>query len=243
MLPQESSSSDQVSEEFIINNDESNIKKQSVEGIPYQKVSKEEKLKKRKEKWENKKEKFKKNKKNKKEVKQEHKKKESDEFFNKMRSDLSPEEFEKLMEENKKKKEMRIQEQRQQKEEMQNKLKLIVEKGITNDSNVCINLDCSFNDKMTDGELVSLSQQIGKCYAAYRKMESPFYFSITSFEGQIEEGLRKFEGFPDKWFMKYTQTHFTQVYEQQLKENKVVYLSADAEEEITDFQNGYVYIM
>ncbi|KAF0973073.1 hypothetical protein FDP41_008737 [Naegleria fowleri] len=236
------------SHESVVNNhhephnDETNNHQQN-QTTTGKKLSKEEKLQKRKERWDNKREKFKNHKKKKKEIKQEQKKKESDEFFEKLREELSKEEFDKLMEENKKKKEARIESQRKQKEEMQRKLQHVMTTGLSNDSNVCINIDCSFNDKMTDVEIVSLAQQIGKCYAAYRKMTSPFYLVATSLDGALYEDMKKFEGFPDKWFMHHSKNHFTQEFEKQYKENKIIYLSADAEEEITEFQNGYVYVI
>ena len=204
---------------------------------------KEDKLKKRKEKWDNKREKFRQHKKHKREVKQEKKKKESDEYFTKLREELSKEEFDKLMQENRQQKGSRVESQRKIKEETKNRLTKVVENGIQNDCNVCVNIDCSFNDKMTDNEIISLAQQLGKCYAAYRKMDNPFYMTFTSLQGNLLDSLKRFEGFPDKWIMKMTEDHFTKEFEQKCQENKVIYLSADAEEEITEFQNGYIYIV
>ncbi|KAG2378569.1 hypothetical protein C9374_008208 [Naegleria lovaniensis] len=242
LAPSETNNDNNSNESVINNNDE---KHQDINNNQQtdKKLSKEEKLQKRKERWDNKREKFKNHKKKKKEIKQEQKKKESDEFFEKLREELSKEEFDKLMEENKKKKEARIESQRKQKEEMHKKLQQVMTNGLSNDSNVCINIDCSFNDKMTDGEIVSLSQQLGKCYAAYRKMSSPFYLTATSLDGALYEDMKKFEGFPEKWLMHHTTNHFTKEFEKQYKENKIIYLSADAEEEITEFQNGYVYVI
>jgi len=125
----------------------------------------------------------------------------------------------------------------------QNRMREVYQKGTSHAVSVIV--DCSFNDKMTPREIVSMSQQLMFCYSANGKMEKsdqPMFLSFTSLKGALLEAMKKFGGFP-KWIVDHTPEHFTERFSEELANQKIVYLSADAEEEVTSLEPGCMYVL
>jgi len=112
------------------------------------------------------------------------------------------------------------------------------------ENNVSIIVDCSFNSMMTPREIVSMSQQLMFCYSLNSKIETkkPFFLSFTSLEGALREATMKVSGFSN-WIVDHTEQHFTERFSDMYKANKIIYLSADADEELTHLQQGTMYVL
>ena len=180
---------------------------------------------------------------------------------------------------------------RQYKQQKQSCLRQVYEQQGT-ESSVSVIIDCSFNDKMTPRELVSMSQQLMICYSInasladqhiassssflslneeeenreenggicgenekqfQKKVEVqpltdkekklPFYLSFTSLQSALFTGMHKFGGFPHHWIIDQTSKHFTEHFSREFANKKLVYLSADADEEVTELEVGTMYIL
>lgn len=55
------------------------------------------------------------------------------------------------------------------------------------DSQVCVVIDCGFDDKMVDGERVSLAQQLTRCYSENRRATRPVRLVLSNFSGKLKE--------------------------------------------------------
>lgn len=113
-------------------------------------------------------------------------------------------------------------------------------------TDVTVIMDCDFDDLMNDKEIVSLSNQITRCYSAMRHSTHKLELTISSFNRRLRE---RFEGsLPDyaKWrdieFM--TNTSLDEIIPNESgKRSQYVYLTADTDEELTELQSGVKYIV
>jgi tRNA (guanine9-N1)-methyltransferase len=85
-------------------------------------------------------------------------------------------------------------------------------------------IDCEWGDKMTDKELLSLTQQIMYSYSSVKSSEKPVRLWVTGASDKQRDLFRKLPG-SDTWYMVFTQKSF-----QDLGLENVVYLTADAED-------------
>lgn len=113
-------------------------------------------------------------------------------------------------------------------------------------TNVEVVMDCDFDDLMSDKEIVSLSNQITRCYSAMRHSTHEVPLTVTSFNKRLRE---RFENtLPDH--SKWKNIRFegdTSLNEFILKRgyepSKITYLTADTENELEELKGGETYII
>ncbi|PVH16940.1 uncharacterized protein CXQ87_004498 [Candidozyma duobushaemuli] len=113
-------------------------------------------------------------------------------------------------------------------------------------TNVEVVMDCDFDDLMSDKEIVSLSNQITRCYSAMRHSTHEVPLTITSFNKRLRE---RFENtLPDhsKWKnIKFegdaSLSDF--ISKKGYEPSKVTYLTADTENELEELTVGETYII
>lgn len=66
-------------------------------------------------------------------------------------------------------------------------------------------LDCAFDDKMKDGERVSLAGQITRSYSENKNSRFRTHLAVSSFEGKLRE---RFDGILNKNYTHWKHTHF-----------------------------------
>lgn len=109
---------------------------------------------------------------------------------------------------------------------------------------IAVIIDCAFNHLQTEAEINSLGQQLMLCYAANTKNpENPFYLSLTGINGALETKMNTFGGFPQQWLCHISDKHFTEAFPEEYKQQNIVYLSPDSDNVITEFQQGYMYVI
>lgn len=113
-------------------------------------------------------------------------------------------------------------------------------------SGVRIIMDCEFDELMSDKEIVSMSNQITRCYSAKRHADYEVELVISSFNKRLRERFHK------------SVLDFTNWQNMNFKENdtlaellpaskeeldKYVYLTADTENELESLDEGHTYII
>lgn len=103
-------------------------------------------------------------------------------------------------------------------------------------------LDMSFGNMMKEQEINSLGSQLMFAYAANLRARSPFCLWLTGLEegGEMEEALGRICG-TDRWLIRRT----TKCYVEQFHDRKedLVYLTADAKEEVHELDEKKIYIV
>ncbi|KAG1700116.1 hypothetical protein DVH05_011928 [Phytophthora capsici] len=100
-------------------------------------------------------------------------------------------------------------------------------------------IDCQFEEKMTEKEKKSLSQQIMFSYGVNRRSRTPMNAFITSLHGNIRENLEKISGFHE-W---QAFTGSSKSYLELFNKDCLVYLTADSPNTITKLSRDKVYII
>ncbi|KAH7479310.1 hypothetical protein PRIC1_009142 [Phytophthora ramorum] len=100
-------------------------------------------------------------------------------------------------------------------------------------------IDCEFEEKMTEKEKKSLSQQIMFSYGVNRRSRTPMNACITSLHGDIRKNLEKISGFHE-W---QAFSGSTKSYMELFKKESLVYLTADSPNTITKLSRDKVYII
>ncbi|POM69072.1 RNA (guanine-9-)-methyltransferase domain containing hypothetical protein [Phytophthora palmivora] len=100
-------------------------------------------------------------------------------------------------------------------------------------------IDCAFEDKMTEKEKKSLSQQIMFSYGVNRRSRTPMNAYITSLHGDIRKNLEKISGFHE-W---QAFTGSSKSYMDLFKKDSLVYLTADSPNTISKLSRDKVYII
>ncbi|CAI5704712.1 unnamed protein product [Peronospora effusa] len=100
-------------------------------------------------------------------------------------------------------------------------------------------IDCEFEEKMTEKEKKSLSQQIMFAYGVNRRSRMPLNAYITSLHGDIQQNLEKISGFHE-W---QAFTGSSKSYMDIFKKESLVYLTADSPTTITKLSHDKVYII
>ncbi|KAI9995804.1 hypothetical protein PInf_012872 [Phytophthora infestans] len=100
-------------------------------------------------------------------------------------------------------------------------------------------IDCEFEEKMTDKEKKSLSQQIMFSYGVNRKSRTPMNVYITSLHGDTRNNLENICGFHE--WLAFTES--SKSYMDFFKKESLVYLTADSPNIITKLSRDKVYII
>lgn len=102
-------------------------------------------------------------------------------------------------------------------------------------------IDCEWESWLTDKELKSLSQQILFCYGLNKEAPAPCRLVLSGVQedGKIDTNLLKLSGFKDWQGFRCESEDYMALYEPQ----KLIYLSADADEVLTELEQDKVYII
>ena len=112
---------------------------------------------------------------------------------------------------------------------------------------VHIVIDCSFDPLMNDKEIMSLSNQITRCYSAMRHCTYNLGLSVTSFDQRLkhrfETAIFQYVQWLDILF--YSQSFFqnANLHLDADLLDKFVYLTADTDEVVESLDPGYTYII
>lgn len=110
-------------------------------------------------------------------------------------------------------------------------------------SGITILLDCAFDDLMNDKEIVSTSNQITRAYSANRRADHYADIKVTSFNKRLKQ---RFEGaLADSNYPAWTNFEFLD-HEDMLHQedkSKLVYLTADTDEQLETLEPGMTYIV
>ncbi|KAK7203533.1 hypothetical protein BZA70DRAFT_67105 [Myxozyma melibiosi] len=109
---------------------------------------------------------------------------------------------------------------------------------------ITIVLDCGFDQLMTEKEQMSLSLQVVRCYSENRRAMRPCSLKVTSFGGSL---LERFEG-PNKgqyksWKNITFENGDYKVPEDEEERSRMVYLSSDSDETLTELEDNMTYII
>ncbi|KTW31563.1 hypothetical protein T552_00201 [Pneumocystis carinii B80] len=113
-------------------------------------------------------------------------------------------------------------------------------------SGIKVIIDCSFDDKMIDKEIVSLSSQLTRCYSDNRRCTYPVELYVTSFGGRLAERMktvlksqymswRGIEFFDESYDSLYGKEGF--------RKEDFIYLTADSENTIHELNENKIYII
>ncbi|RKP08736.1 tRNA methyltransferase TRMD/TRM10-type domain-containing protein, partial [Thamnocephalis sphaerospora] len=107
---------------------------------------------------------------------------------------------------------------------------------------VTLVLDCAYDDLMMDKEVISLCSQIGRCYAAMRSAACPPAGGLvmSSYGGRLADQIQQRLKTADRWRDVRWETAS---YDTLFSHDKLVYLSADAETEVTALEPDKVYVI
>eukprot|EP00943_MAST-04B_sp_MAST-4B-sp1_P000182 g182.t1 len=103
-------------------------------------------------------------------------------------------------------------------------------------------IDMDYDDKMTESEQKSLSQQIMYCYGSNKRAKKPFKIFLSKLNGNTEKCLNKISGFPKNW-LGCDVDHECKGYEVLFDHEKLVYLSADSPHVLETIDDHKVYIL
>lgn len=113
-------------------------------------------------------------------------------------------------------------------------------------SNVEVIMDCEFDNLMSDKEIVSLSNQITRCYSAMRHSTHEVKLRVSSFNKRLRE---RFENtLPDytKWkniCFEGNETLDELLPSDSPQRSRVIYLTADTDNELEELKDGDTYII
>ncbi|KAG4304866.1 hypothetical protein PORY_001541 [Pneumocystis oryctolagi] len=113
-------------------------------------------------------------------------------------------------------------------------------------SNIKVIIDCEFDDKMIDKEIVSLSSQITRCYSDNRKSSFPLELYVTSFNGRLAERMKTvLKNQHTVWKgIKFLNENYTILYEKDnFEKHEFIYLTADSENTIYQLDKNKTYII
>lgn len=107
-------------------------------------------------------------------------------------------------------------------------------------------MDCEFDDLMNNREIVSLSNQIARCYSAMRHSDYKIGLVINSLNKSLkhrfEQDLAQYKNWTDIQF-NFNDTLKDILPKDPEELSKYVYFTADCEEVVTELKPGYTYII
>lgn len=121
-------------------------------------------------------------------------------------------------------------------------IKLRREKVLLSDaraSKVCVAIDCTYNQLMTEREREGLGKQIKYCYAANRNSPHPLQLYLSGYSQGISETLSKSAPEHAKWDMHLLPNEITAVF----SANQITYLTADSPNVITELTADRCYVI
>ena len=102
-------------------------------------------------------------------------------------------------------------------------------------------IDASFNDQMTEREIISLASQITRCYSANRRVSQPVAFSVSSFGGKLEEKFLSHHPQFQKFDISFHKEDYLNI--ASVSPADLVYLTADCEETVQELDPTKIYII
>lgn len=91
-------------------------------------------------------------------------------------------------------------------------------------------IDGTFHEQLTHKELKSLSMQIGYCHNFNKKFQTCSKLSVCGLHGKFKEMMQKHG--VDSWGADLLENNYLEKYSKE----DIIYLSADAEEEIEEIE-------
>ncbi|XP_050213334.1 tRNA (guanine(9)-N1)-methyltransferase [Mercurialis annua] len=149
-------------------------------------------------------------------------------------SSVSGEEREKLIESRKL---LRKERMEKRSEDRDNKIQRLTQ-AKSNGQKIVIDLE--FAHLMTSPEIHSLVQQVMYCYAVNARCLCPCHLWLTGCRGEMESQLGALPGF-EKWMIEKESRSYIDAFEDQ--KESLVYLTADAEDELDELDLKKVYII
>ncbi|KAK9464483.1 guanine-1-methyltransferase-domain-containing protein, partial [Lipomyces arxii] len=109
---------------------------------------------------------------------------------------------------------------------------------------ITILIDCGFDDMMTEKERQSLSLQLTRCYSENRRSDTPMNIRVCSFDKKLKE---RFDTTMKAQYKVWRGIEFSElpyaVPESDEERNKIVYLSSDSENTLTELEDNMTYIV
>lgn len=113
-------------------------------------------------------------------------------------------------------------------------------------TSVSVVMDCDFDDLMNDKEIVSMSNQITRCYSAKRHSLYDIDLIISNFNNRLRNRFDTSLSDYTKWqnmTFKENKSLEELLPEDEEERKKWVYLTADTEEELGELKHGETYII
>lgn len=113
-------------------------------------------------------------------------------------------------------------------------------------TNIKVIMDCEFDDLMSDKEVVSLSNQITRCYSAMRHSGHELPLTVSCFNKRLKSRFDK--TLPDHAKWKNIRFDTNATLEEVIpldpsERSKITYLTADTETELQELKEGETYII
>ncbi|CAG7734231.1 unnamed protein product [Allacma fusca] len=111
-------------------------------------------------------------------------------------------------------------------------------KMLDSSNKVNIVVDMSFDDLMSEKDLMRTGNQLNRCYSVNRALVNPAQYHITSFCGNSKEATAKQIGFCN-WDVHFHEKRYDEVFEK----SKIVYLSSESHNVLTEVDEDKVYVI
>ncbi len=103
----------------------------------------------------------------------------------------------------------------------------------------CLLVDLAFEDLMHNGEICSLVAQLCRSYSVNRRCPKPYNLVVTGLSGKTNERLQRVFPENNRWDVSFS----TEPLEECKPAGEIVYLSADAEEILTEVGDDTTYVI
>ncbi|GIL67053.1 hypothetical protein Vafri_20488 [Volvox africanus] len=104
-------------------------------------------------------------------------------------------------------------------------------------------IDLDFEKYMTENDIRHLVKQLGFSYAANKQVERPVHMILTSFKDGVAAVANKMISGMNNWFITRTEEHYCELFPSPDDKARLVYLTADAEQELDELDENLVYII
>jgi tRNA (guanine9-N1)-methyltransferase len=135
-----------------------------------------------------------------------------------------------------------VRERAQEKNSAKIQSRVLMEKAMSDPSSaVTVVMDLDFQDKMEDREIKSLCSQLNFSYGANCQTHNPVHLVFSG----MHRDTQVYKHFNDKvdGFSKWLVTCHEDSFSNHFSKDRLVYLSADATEELEDLESGMVYVI
>ncbi|EMR08561.1 hypothetical protein PNEG_03041 [Pneumocystis murina B123] len=113
-------------------------------------------------------------------------------------------------------------------------------------SEIKVIIDCGFDDKMIDKEIVSLSSQLTRCYSDNRKCAYPVELYVTSFGGRLAERMKtvlKSQYMSWRGIQFFDESYDALCEKEGFSKEDFIYLTADSENTVHELNKNKIYII